>query len=113
MTSRFYILNADGDPVPVSSVLDWANWFESTKGTEIRVVAVDAVAPGVSVSTVFLGLDHSWSDTGPPSLFESLVFGGPLDGEMNRYPTRDAAIAGHAALVERARAALPDEPAAP
>lgn len=61
---------------------------------------------GISVSTVFLGMDHSYSDLGPPILFETLVFGGSCDGNMDRYATWAAAEAGHAAMVEEARAAL-------
>ena len=57
------------------------------------------------VSTVFLGMDHSFGREGGPVLFETMVFGGPLDGEQDRYRTIDEARAGHAAMVERARAA--------
>ena len=53
------------------------------------------------VSTVFLGLDHNYSPFGPPVLWESLVFGGPLDGEMDRYSSRAQALAGHQALCQR------------
>lgn len=52
------------------------------------------------VSTVWLGLDHSF-DEGPPLIFESLVFGGALDQEMDRYSTWREAQNGHAAMVER------------
>lgn len=52
------------------------------------------------VSTVFLGLDHQYGD-GPPLLFETMVFGGPLDHEMNRYSTWNEAEKGHQEMVER------------
>lgn len=52
------------------------------------------------VSTVFLGLDHSWSGP-PPLLFETMVFGGTLDQEQVRYSTWDEAEAGHAAMVAK------------
>jgi hypothetical protein len=45
------------------------------------------------VSTVFLGLDHSFE--GSPILFETLVSGGNLEGEMARYHTWEEAIKGH------------------
>lgn len=60
----------------------------------------------IMVSTVFLGLDHSFRDHGPPILFETLVFNGPLRDEMERYATWDEADAGHKAMVERVRAEL-------
>jgi hypothetical protein len=39
-----------------------------------------------------------------PALFETLVFGGPLSQEMDRYSTWAEAEAGHRAMVERVRA---------
>lgn len=55
---------------------------------------------GVKVSTVFLGLDHSWGD-GPPLLFETMEFGGPRDGDCDRCSTWDEAEAQHAAMCRR------------
>jgi hypothetical protein len=58
------------------------------------------------VSTVTLPFDHNWGGEGGPQLYETLVFGGPLDDEMERYATPDAAEAGHAVMVERCRVAM-------
>lgn len=91
MTYR-YILDADGNPVPCPDLMTWGRWMQ----TADRHVALTRFE-GVRISTVFLGLDHSWDD-GPPVLFESMVFGGPLDGEMRRYTSRADADAGHTAL---------------
>jgi hypothetical protein len=33
-------------------------------------------------------------------LFETMVFGGPLNGEMDRYATWDEAEAGHKAMLD-------------
>jgi hypothetical protein len=63
----------------------------------------------VRVSTVFLGIDHAWE--GPPLLFETMVFGGPLDEEMERYSTWEEAERGHAVMARRVLAAL-DQPEA-
>lgn len=88
-------------PVPARDVLEWGFFFERI---ENRRVAHDVIqqpeSDPVQVSTVFMGLDHNWSNSGPPILFEPRVFGGPLDGEMYRYPTWDAAAAGHKLLVD-------------
>lgn len=59
---------------------------------------------GVIVSTVFLGLDHSFGGE-TPILFETLVFNGPMDGEMERYTTWDEAEIGHAKMCERVKSA--------
>lgn len=57
------------------------------------------------MSTVFLGIDHAFSG-GLPVLWETIVFGGPLDGEMDRYTSRADALAGHQVMCARVRAAL-------
>lgn len=95
--SDHYILEGH-KAVPVD-LMTWARGFERAD----RIVAKTDVGDS-KVSTVFLGLDHSWGD-GPPMIFETLVFGGPLAGEMERYSTWEEAEAGHAAMVERVRAA--------
>jgi hypothetical protein len=87
-----YILDANGEPQPCEDLLTWGRWLQ----TADRHVAETRFGD-VRVSTVFLGLDHSWGD-GPPILWESMVFGGPLDREQRRYATRAEADAGHTAL---------------
>lgn len=86
------------EPIPVT-LREWSDWFERS-ATERRV-AFDDVAEGVTVSTVFLGMDHQYGN-GPPLLFETMVFGGPLDGEMGRCSTYDQAEQQHADIVKRA-----------
>lgn len=95
---KYYILNECNQPEPIHNIMHWALWFE----TADRVVAGTEVNKDITVSTVFLGLDHQWSD-GPPLLYETLVFGGEMDGEMERYSTKDEAITGHDAMVQRVR----------
>jgi hypothetical protein len=99
MADGKYILDGH-DPKP-AELLEWARWFE----TNDRKVARDTIGD-VCVSTVFLGIDHRFGD-GPPLIFESLVFGGPLDQEMRRYSTWDEAVAGHAELLSLVRASGP------
>ena len=90
-----YILEGK-EPVAVD-LISWASWY----GKADRKVKKDKVGD-VSVSTVFLGLDHQWGD-GPPLLFETMVFGGELDQEMDRYSTWEEAESGHAKMVERVK----------
>ena len=54
----------------------------------------------VTVSTVWLGLNHQYGN-GAPIIFETMVFGGELDGEQTRCATEAEAVAGHAAMVAR------------
>lgn len=87
-----YILDRDGKtPIKCDTVKQWATAFEDKN----RVVKQEYVAGGVQVSTVFLGLDHSWGH-GPPLLWETMIFGGEHDDYQDRYSTYDDAVAGHA-----------------
>jgi len=90
MLKGFYVLDDDNKPVEASDIKKWAQFFESEK----RVIAQDQVRDA-RISTVFLGLDHNFMNEGPPILFETMIFGGRLDGEQYRYSTYDEAINGH------------------
>lgn len=52
----------------------------------------------VSVSTVWLGLNHRFGP-GKPVIFETMVFGGKFDMEMRRYETLEQAKLGHDKMV--------------
>lgn len=70
-----------------------------------RRVAWDAVGD-LGVSTVWLGLDHSFG-IGPPLIFETMIFeGGPLNTECRRYGSEAAALAGHREVLELCRLEL-------
>jgi len=91
-----YTLDEKGNPVAEPDPMKWAKWFETAK----RQVAKDEIGEA-KISTVFLGLDHSFGD-GPPILWETMVFGGPLDEEQDRCSgSREQAEAMHARMVER------------
>ena len=96
-----YILD-DKTPVPAPDLMAWAKWFESADRTVRRDVENEIV-----VSTVFLGLDHSFGGR-PPLLFETMVFGGPLDGEMDRCSTWQQAEIMHDKMLGRVRTETPE-----
>lgn len=99
-----YAIFKDGAVIPCDA-LEWAEWFEADckaaagdPAASARCVARDNVGPW-TVSTVFLGLNHNFSSTGPGVWFESMAFGPPpLDCECDRYSTLAEAQAGHAAM---------------
>jgi hypothetical protein len=70
----------------------------------IAIDTIEASYGSVTVSTVFLPIDHRVLGDGPPLVFESLVFGGPLSDEMQRYSSWEEAEAGHAELLQRVKA---------
>ena len=83
-------------PVPAKSLGEWARLYSDIKN---RRVAHDHFGE-TRVSTVFLAIDHSWGE-GPPILFETMVFGGPLDLEQDRCETWEQAEAMHKRMCER------------
>lgn len=91
-----YILE-NGQPVPCNDLPEWAQQFGSAE----RVIAQDQLGD-VLVSTVFLGLDHSFGGA-VPILYETMIFGGPHDGYQERYATRDDAEAGHKVALAKVR----------
>jgi hypothetical protein len=97
MSGGYYVLDADGIARPVK-LLEWAKWYESAD----RRVAWTAML-GLEVSTVFLGLDHSFGAGGPPVLFETMIFCRGNGGYMQRYCNRGEALEGHENLCKLMR----------
>lgn len=93
-----YVIGPDGDPRPESDVVAWAR---NKAATDWAVAKTDV--GDVRVSTVFLGVDHSFGG-GIPILYKTMIFGGCWDQWQWRHPTRAAALAGH----DRAVAAIRD-----
>ena len=110
----YYILKGH-KPVLCEDVSAWAKWFGTADRhvgkTEIPELAIlvwlgrlfktKRFEP-VRVSTVFLGLDHSFEED-MPILFETMIFGGKFDEEMWRYSTWEDAEKGHEKAVEKVK----------
>ena len=111
MGTGTYILTPNGRVKEERDSIRWARWFE--RANKDRILARTEIAEGVRVSTVFLGLDHNFGGDGPPILWETMIFGGPLDGYQERYATSDDAQLGHLEAVKRAREAQAREERAP
>ncbi len=91
-------------PYKIDHYLWGARLFEQ-HGIMWRRVAQTFVSKDVRVSTVFLGLDHSW-DEGPPVLWETMIFGGIHDDYQERYTSYKDARLGHERAVVLAREGL-------
>lgn len=89
-------------PVSEPDLFKWSKWFE----TADRKVAV-TIRGEIKVSTFFLGLDHSSGAADrAPILFETMVFGGELDKEMERCSTWGQAEEDHQRMVKRVEESL-------
>jgi hypothetical protein len=101
LASRYYTLEGDtvkpieGHDMP--AFIKWAQWFE----TADRIIDKSMIK-GVAVSTVFLGVDHNFNG-GAPILFETMIFGGVLDGYQSRCRTKIAALEMHAYAVTKVK----------
>lgn len=106
--SNYY--DRDGKPM---EMMDWAKRASES----YRRVGWDVLLTKRIVSTVWLGLDHSFSAGGPPIIFESMVFDCDEAGKIanygeldcDRYSTEAEALAGHAAMVEKWSHAQPED----
>lgn len=84
----------------ITDLLQWAKLFE--RG-DYKRVAVTTLPDGKWISTVWLGLDHSFG-SGPPLIFETMVFPSKDDmGDLDcdRYSTEEEALEGHQRMVEK------------
>lgn len=75
---------ADDMKTPVKCTREeWGEFMKDHLNRRIALTHLDNSK--VSVSTVFLALDHNHSGEGPPVLFETMIFGLPDEEE---YQTR-------------------------
>ena len=94
---EYYVLK-NRVAVPVS-IMEWSEWHSSVRQHSAEWIVGKTQLHNAEVSTVFLGLDHGHNEE-RPMVFETLVFGGAMDGDMERYSTWKEAEAGHWKMVD-------------
>ena len=94
----YYILDENKNPIPVEDVNEWARMFDKTVD---RIVKKTTTSNNHYVSTVFLGLDHSWTP-GTIHIFETIIFSEDKDVDeyQERYSTWQEAEEGHDKIVK-------------
>lgn len=109
MREPYGFYDRDGEPLP--DVLAWGRLRESL---DYFRIGLDRVGD-VEVSTVWIGVDHGHDPSGPPIIFETMVFGldtqnfdgsggeRRIGGETHRYATAAEARAGHDRIVAELR----------
>lgn len=107
---RHFILDEHGEPREVDDLFEYARWWATADRTVSNDFDEGDGGRTIRVSTVFLGLDHNYSGKGPPVLWESMIFGGVLDGEQERYTSKEAAARGHQELCRRVNETLQHPP---
>ncbi len=102
MRSMWYILDKDKNPVPAKDMFQAHRLLTDTDSRRVALdeIIVEDYAITITVSTVFLVLDHNHSPKGKPVLFESMIFNGELNQSLDRYYTWKQAEEGHKKMVE-------------
>lgn len=101
-TGRPIYFDKTGTPITPRQYMD-LKWNPDSVVSDYSRIGKDTVGDA-EVSTVWLGLNHAFTDESPPVLFETLIFGGEYADEMMRYCTEDEAREGHARVVADLRA---------
>jgi hypothetical protein len=83
-----YILR-DKEIIKTDNLSEWGKSMEFPN----RIIEQTEIQ-GIKISTVFLGIDHAFFGE-EPLLFETMIFGGELDGYQERYSTWDEAYKAH------------------
>lgn len=110
------IYDRQGNPITT------AEWGRLVADDDYRRIGLTEIGP-YTVSTVWLGLDHSFRE-GPPVIFETMVFTTSawntdrteedhellLEIDAARYHTEQEAITGHEDMCTLVRATLDDQP---
>lgn len=80
-----------------------SQWLEAFEKNDRRL-AIKHLTNGFVISTVWLGLDHSFG-FGKPLIYETMVFkeGNYNELDMDRYSTKAEALIGHKKMVEKWR----------
>ncbi len=101
-----YILDPTGEkPVPCNDPARWSDWWKEN-GSLRRVKLTIHKNRKLAISTVFLGVDHSFMDEAP-LLWETMVFSGGNGEDYERCGgTREQALAMHQNMIERVEAVL-------
>lgn len=103
MGSDFYILDDNGLPLRCTDITKWAKFYDGHKNRRVA----EHITHGIRVSTVFLGIDHSYGtgpEAGPPVLWETMTFGtggiGWPENNMRRYTSAEDAMKGHLYIMD-------------
>ena len=95
----------EGNPL---GLFEWAALYEDHS---YRIIAQNRIED-ILVSTIWLGLDHSWGWGGPPLIFETMILGLGAGEDLDideyqwRWSTEVQALAGHDQAVAKVREVL-------
>ena len=95
---QVYKTDSQGNPVQVP-YCEYEAWHEAIPeehSTGVGYTVARDEEGEVTVSTVFLNIDHGYGSD-KPALWETMVFGGQHDQDCERYSSQVEAVEGHQA----------------
>jgi len=100
--ASIFVLNAAGEPEPSDHAPRAWSEFMVHGDRQLADDRGEGETGGtVRISTVFMGVNMQVHPDGPPILWETRVFGGPLHDQSARYMYRAEALIGHQAMCRR------------
>jgi len=93
--NKHYIL--EGKEIKKVDFHTWSEWFENNENRRVKLTKHPS---GWFVSTVFLGIDHSFGIGDKDLVFETMAFGTNSYSETRRWSTYTEAVRGHDDLVK-------------
>lgn len=84
-------------PEPTTNYVGWGEALKRLRASDGHIVG-RWIHETITVSTVFLGMNHAFAP-GAPMLFETCVVHPGISEVVQRYPTWEQAEAGHKMMV--------------
>lgn len=102
MRPMWYKLDKDKNPIPEKDMYEANKLLTDTDARRVALdhITVEDYGITITVSTVFLVLDHNHFPKGKPVLFETMIFNGGLNQSLDRYCSWKEAEAGHKKMVD-------------
>lgn len=94
-STGFYVLDDRGSVHQAANIHEWGAFFEQTEKRRVKETRIGKAR----VSTVFTGVDY----LDPPRLWETMVFGGRIDGAGRKATSLEQALLDHDALCGEVR----------
>lgn len=89
-------------PVECKDILEWGRWFQKPNNRLVKYT--ELLEGAIRIATVFMGIDQSFNMYSEkydlPLLFETMICGGSMDEQTDRYSTWEESEIGHDAMVE-------------
>lgn len=81
-------------------VIDFTSWAQLMADDDYKRIKLDVVGH-LTISTVWLGMNHNYSNVGPKQIFETMIFpaGSHNEQHISRYETEQEALDTHNELV--------------